>query len=58
MISMNVSTELSPSNFAAWATETYRTKKEAVDILENSSDPFEHAIGFLIKKYAGVHISE
>lgn len=39
-------------NFPAWAAQTYETKKEAVDFLENSSDPFEHAIGVLIKKYA------
>ena len=41
-------------NFPAWAAQTYATKKEAVDFLENSSDPFEHAIGALIKMYAGV----
>lgn len=51
-------TELSSSNFAAWATEAYRTKKEAVDFLENSLDPIEHAKGVLIKRYAGVSTPE
>jgi hypothetical protein len=45
-------------SFLSWSRQTYESKKEAVDFLENSSDPFEHAIGFLIKKYAGVSISE
>jgi hypothetical protein len=45
--------ERSSSNFAAWATQTYETKKEAVDFLESSHDPFDRAIGTLIKKYAG-----
>jgi hypothetical protein len=40
-------------NFAIWATQTYSTRKEAVNFLENSSDPFEKALGTLIKKYAG-----
>lgn len=40
-------------NFVAWATQTYSTRKEAVNFLENSSDPFEKALGTLIKKYAG-----
>jgi hypothetical protein len=41
-------------DFTAWAHQTYATKKEAVDFLENSADPFEHAIGVLIKMYAEV----
>lgn len=45
---------LRDKDFAVWAQQTYDTKKEAVDLLENSSDPFERAIGVLIKKYAGV----
>ncbi|MEL7662641.1 MULTISPECIES: hypothetical protein [Methanosarcina] len=45
-------------SFLSWSRQTYERKKEAVDFLENSSDPFEHAIGILIKKYAGVSISE
>jgi|GEM_PF-1675857 hypothetical protein len=40
-------------NFATWAAQTYATKKEAVEFLENSFDPFEKALGTLIKKYAG-----
>ena len=47
-------TTLRDKDFAVWAQQTYETKKEAVDFLENSSDPFEHAIGALIKMYAGV----
>lgn len=41
-------------SFSSWAVQIYATKKEAVDFLDNSSDPFEHAIGVLIKRYAGV----
>lgn len=44
---------LKDKDFPTWAKNTYATKKEAVDFLENSSDPFEKAIGTLIKKYAG-----
>lgn len=40
-------------DFTVWAQQTYTLKKEAVDFLENSFDPFERAIGTLIKKYAG-----
>ncbi len=45
---------LNDIDFSLWAQQTYKTKKEAVDFLENSADPFERAIGVLIKKYAGV----
>jgi hypothetical protein len=47
--------ETTPNNlsFSSWAAQTYATKKEAVDFLENSIDPFDHAIGTLIKKHAG-----
>ncbi|WP_292379184.1 hypothetical protein [Methanosarcina sp. UBA289] len=44
-------------SFATWAAQTYATKKEAVDFLENSLDPFEKAIGTLIKQYAGAEIN-
>jgi hypothetical protein len=43
---------LKDKDFALWAQQTYEAKKEAVDFLENSADPFEKAIGALIKKYA------
>lgn len=39
--------------FATYAAQTYATRKEAIDFLENSLDPWEKAIGTLIKKYAG-----
>lgn len=45
-------------SFSTYAKQIYATKKEAVDFLENSLDPYEHAIGVLIKKYAGVLIPE
>jgi hypothetical protein len=44
-------------SFSSWAAQIYATKKEAVDFLENSLDPFEKAIGTLIKKYAGAEIN-
>ncbi|WP_155398031.1 hypothetical protein [Methanosarcina mazei] len=46
---------MSPTDlsFLSWATQTYAEKKEAVDFLERSNDPFDRAIGTLIKKYAG-----
>jgi hypothetical protein len=40
-------------SFSFYAAQTYAQKKDAVDFLENSSDPFEKALGTLIKKYAG-----
>jgi hypothetical protein len=40
-------------DFPTWAKQMYATKREAVDFLENSFDPFEKALGTLIKKYAG-----
>lgn len=49
---MNLTTKEN-KNFAAWAAQIYATKKEAVDFLEDSTDPFEKAIGTLIKRYAG-----
>ena len=45
--------KLKDKDFPTWANQTYLNKKEAVDFLANSSDPFEKAIGTLIKKYAG-----
>ncbi|WP_155400536.1 hypothetical protein [Methanosarcina mazei] len=39
--------------FSSWAAQTYEQKKDAVNFLENSFDPYERAIGTLIKKYAG-----
>jgi hypothetical protein len=41
----------SDKSFPTWAKITYETKKEAVDFLEKSLDPFDRAIGTLIKKY-------
>lgn len=46
-------TTLKDIDFPTWAAQIYATKKEAVDFLENSFDPFDRAIGTLIKKYAG-----
>lgn len=54
MSSMNIR-DLS---FSTYAKQIYATKKEAIDFLENSLDPFECAIGTLVKKYAGVSISD
>ncbi|MFV8416400.1 hypothetical protein [Methanosarcina mazei] len=45
------------NNFSSYATQTYATKKEAVDFLENSLDPWEKALGTIIKKYAGVEVN-
>jgi hypothetical protein len=50
-------TILENKKFASWAVQTYATKKEAVDFLENSLDPWEKAIGTIIKKYAGVEVN-
>lgn len=50
-------TILENKKFAFWAAQTYATKKEAVDFLENSLDPWEKAIGTIIKKYAGVEVN-
>lgn len=45
-------------SFSTYAKQIYATKKEAIDFLGNSSDPFECAIGTLVKKYAGVSIPD
>lgn len=44
---------LNKGNFQDWAIRTYENKKEAVEFLVKSADPFEKALGVLIKRYAG-----
>lgn len=44
---------LKDKDFPTWAVQTYATKKEAIDFLEKCFDPYDKAIGTLIKKYAG-----
>lgn len=51
------STITNDKSFSTWAKQTYATKKEAVDFLENSFDPFDRAVGTLIKKYARAETS-
>ena len=47
--------DTTPTNlsFSSYAAQTYAQKKDAVDFLESSLDPFEKSLGILIKKYAG-----
>ncbi|WP_255335423.1 hypothetical protein [Methanosarcina sp. KYL-1] len=40
-------------SFSEWAKATYRQKRDIVEIMYKSSDPYEKAIASMIKKAAG-----